>query len=135
MGHHKLRHKDLAGYRKRLLREQKGVCLLCNKKILKDPVLDHCHSTGKIRGVLHRQCNSSEGRVSRWASRCGINRDQFLINLLRYWSKTFHQNPLHPKHLTAYDKEVRLCKKKIRSLKTEVGKMRWKVRLQELEDK
>jgi hypothetical protein len=37
---------------------QNGKCPIC-LKALKRPSVDHCHSTGKIRGVLCRHCNSS----------------------------------------------------------------------------
>lgn len=41
-----------------LLEKQGGVCPLCQRE-LKRPSIDHCHSTGKIRGILCRHCNSS----------------------------------------------------------------------------
>ena len=34
-------------------------CQICSKET--DLVLDHCHDTGKIRGVLCRQCNMAIG--------------------------------------------------------------------------
>jgi hypothetical protein len=39
--------------------KQGGVCAVCNKR--KPEVLDHCHTTGRLRGVLCRQCNSAAG--------------------------------------------------------------------------
>ena len=36
-----------------------GPCSICKKDT--DKVLDHCHTTGKIRGVLCRQCNQAIG--------------------------------------------------------------------------
>ena len=33
-------------------------CWICNQKIIKDKVRDHCHITGKFRGSAHRECNS-----------------------------------------------------------------------------
>ena len=32
-------------------------CWICNEKIDKDKVRDHCHITGKYRGVAHSQYN------------------------------------------------------------------------------
>ena len=32
-------------------------CWICNEKIIKDKVRDHCHITGKYRGPAYRQCN------------------------------------------------------------------------------
>ncbi len=50
--------------------KQGGLCPLCNKPISlsvsgakSDYVVDHDHETGEIRGVLHRSCNSGEGKA------------------------------------------------------------------------
>ena len=50
--------------------KQDGKCQLCFKVIdLKvmgaksDYVVDHCHLTGEIRGVLCRGCNGADGRI------------------------------------------------------------------------
>ena len=32
-------------------------CWICNEKVIKDKVRDHCHITGKYRGAAHSQCN------------------------------------------------------------------------------
>ena len=63
-----------------LLKKQGGLCAVCNKSInvqtrgrSSDYALDHCHSSGEVRGVLHRSCNAAEGKVrhavSRWGSK------------------------------------------------------------------
>jgi hypothetical protein len=42
-----------------MLRSQNGFCLICaNSEKL---VIDHCHSTGKIRGLLCNRCNVAIG--------------------------------------------------------------------------
>lgn len=41
-----------------MLEKQKGKCPICTKR-LRRPSIDHCHITGKVRGVLCRHCNSS----------------------------------------------------------------------------
>lgn len=47
---------------------QQGLCALCGKPIdltvEREGVVDHDHDTGEIRGVLHRSCNSGEGKVA-----------------------------------------------------------------------
>ena len=46
----------------RMLSEQNGVCWICEEQ---DPhgrlAIDHCHTTGKIRGLLCRNCNRALG--------------------------------------------------------------------------
>lgn len=50
---------------------QKGLCAICNelpkpKKRLSAPdnfVIDHCHTTGKVRGLLCDDCNQVLGRA------------------------------------------------------------------------
>lgn len=58
----------------KLLNEQGGVCPLCGQPIditkKGEVVVDHDHTTGLIRGALHRSCNSGEGKafnaIGRW---------------------------------------------------------------------
>ncbi len=47
------------------LREQKDLCAFCKKPFTEDrpPVVDHCHSTKKLRGMVHRGCNTLIGQV------------------------------------------------------------------------
>ncbi len=40
--------------------QQKGLCAICSGKN-KSLVIDHCHSTGKVRGLLCTTCNTSLG--------------------------------------------------------------------------
>ena len=42
--------------------KQKGLCALCETRPAKS--VDHCHSTGKVRGVLCRQCNTGIGQLN-----------------------------------------------------------------------
>ena len=44
-----------------LLAKQGGVCAICAKPPAEPPVVDHCHGTGKVRGLLCRNCNSGLG--------------------------------------------------------------------------
>lgn len=42
-------------YRQRLAK-QNGLCALCGGT-MERPVVDHCHQTGKVRGILCHHCN------------------------------------------------------------------------------
>jgi hypothetical protein len=44
-----------------MLARQGGVCAICGKPPEKTLCVDHCHSTGRIRGLLCRQCNFGLG--------------------------------------------------------------------------
>lgn len=45
----------MADYRAMLAR-QNGACALCGGE-MKRPVVDHCHQTGRVRGILCHPCN------------------------------------------------------------------------------
>ena len=55
---------SLEEYDKYLL-ESKGKCKIC-KQDTKKLNLDHCHTTGKIRGVLCNMCNVAVGYYETW---------------------------------------------------------------------
>lgn len=60
----------------RMLKEQDGKCKLCNKeehvrgttpdKKPKRLAVDHCHKTGKVRGLLCHNCNVMLGQYEKW---------------------------------------------------------------------
>lgn len=43
-----------------MLTKQKGLCAICHKKMIKVNI-DHCHATGKVRGLLCPECNRGLG--------------------------------------------------------------------------
>lgn len=43
-----------------MLAAQRGLCLIC-RTLMNPPVVDHCHRSGKVRGLLCRNCNSALG--------------------------------------------------------------------------
>lgn len=55
----------------KLLDKQNGVCAICNKEekaksnggYTKSLAVDHCHTTGKIRGLLCQDCNLGIGKL------------------------------------------------------------------------
>lgn len=44
-----------------MVKDQKGTCLICLKVPKKRLVIDHCHKTGKVRGLLCDPCNVALG--------------------------------------------------------------------------
>lgn len=42
---------------KKLFEDQKGLCPICELPLGKKFHVDHDHSTGKVRGLLHPNCN------------------------------------------------------------------------------
>lgn len=111
----KITRGQLRTYALRILKEQDGLCALCGVAI--DPgvkgemVVDHDHTTGLIRGVLHRSCNAAEGKVAnaggRWGAKSMSYSDiiPWLENLLVYLKKAPHPY-IYPTHKT--DDEKRL---------------------------
>ncbi len=64
----------------RMNKEQNGVCKICNEPpALKTKwgrlAVDHCHTTGKVRGLLCYPCNTLLGNAndSRWRLRRAID--------------------------------------------------------------
>jgi hypothetical protein len=97
----KMKASEIKAYRENQLRRQKGICPLCLTPIeVEEATLDHCHVTGHVRQVLHRACNSAEGKILHWAGVRSRGDDPvlFLKNLLVYWAKSYTRNPLHPTH-------------------------------------
>ena len=46
---------------KNLMKKQDNLCPICLEKLPINYVIDHCHKTGKVRGLLCRRCNTSLG--------------------------------------------------------------------------
>ncbi|GAA2209316.1 hypothetical protein GCM10009850_047740 [Nonomuraea monospora] len=58
-----------------LLQQQGGVCAICGQdehgsESMSRLVVDHCHKTGKVRGLLCRKCNSAIGFFDDDPERC-----------------------------------------------------------------
>lgn len=134
----RIKATEIKEYRDKMYYEQKGICMLCGLKMTpKESVLDHCHRTGAIRGVLHTSCNGAEGRIQGaiFRSRAGnLPKDlvDFVKRLSVYWSKDYSKNVLHPKHLIPEEKELKRMQKYKRGLKTVQAKQRQDVKIEEL---
>lgn len=83
-----------------LWRRQGGKCPLCELRIDlsvtgkgSDYAMDHCHETGEVRALLHRSCNSMEGKVKEaigsWGSKSHKYEDVRRVarNLVQYWDE------------------------------------------------
>lgn len=131
----RLKPKEVAAYRKRLLAKQHGLCALCKLPI--EPgqdTLDHDHATGHCRGVLHRNCNQLDGRILAWAKRAYCAPDDFLEAIVAYWRQDYSHYALHPNHRSEAEKEIRLLRKRMRHLKTERAIQRYKDRIAALKE-
>lgn len=92
-----------------LAEKQGHRCDLCSLP-LRDPVLDHDHETGAIRGTLHRGCNSLLGKVENNYKRYGvINMAAFLNGAASYLQRhaTNRTGYLHNTHRTEEEKRDR----------------------------
>ena len=130
----KLRPKDLAAYRLEMLKKQGFQCPLCLNQIApEEACLDHDHDTGHIRFVLHRSCNSAEGRILSWAKRSRADdKYEFLKNLYDMHRKDYRSNPIHPTYLTPNEKEIKKLKKHQKKLKTQRGRDKVQVKIDAL---
>ncbi len=77
-----LKHRygiSIEDYNKMLI-DQNGLCEICNLTMEeKDICIDHCHSTKKVRGLLHRTCNAAIGLLKEDVS--------ILANAITYLNK------------------------------------------------
>ena len=101
--------KELTAWRKERLAQQAYRCMLCRLPLpLASAVADHDHKTGRLRGVLHRPCNSVLGSVENGAKRYGMPPHMlraFSHGLGQYLGQP--QKPLvYPTHRTPEQKRV-----------------------------
>lgn len=89
---------------------QQNRCALCQLPgVASDPVLDHCHVTGAVRGTLHRSCNSLLGKVENNAARFGVRSlPAFLHGAAGYLQRhaTNITGMIHPTYKTADEKRI-----------------------------
>lgn len=110
----RLTQSQIAVHRARLLKEQGGRCALCQLPCAdRLAVLDHDHSTGAVRGVLHRGCNSLLGKLENNAARYGVSSIGTFANGVAGYLRVHMVNVtnlLHPTYKT--DEEKRLLRNK-----------------------
>lgn len=101
----------LPKWRAATLAEQDGRCAICGLPITeKDPaVADHNHTTGQMRGVLHRSCNALGGVIENNRVRYGLRNEvqfvKFLAGLYPYLAKRRPDDaPTYPSYRTADEK-------------------------------
>lgn len=110
--------------RAKLQKKQNNRCLICRRDLRRlRAVLDHCHKTGFLRGVLCNNCNGIEGKISGLLKRLDVGNigfDQIIINM----ASLRHPNNLktkwiHPSAETLVERKTRIAKraKKLRSKK------------------
>ena len=95
--------------------KQGGNCAVCGLPISlqvmgnkSDYVVDHCHESGEIRGVLHRSCNAALGKIDNAAGRWGAKSMKYkdivpyLRRVVAYYD-SLEANPtglMYPDHKT-----------------------------------
>jgi uncharacterized NAD(P)/FAD-binding protein YdhS len=73
-----LTNNDISIIRQQLYDKQNGICFLCSHKI-KNPVLDHNHKTGIVRGCICAGCNRILGKIENNYRRYNITDQQLKI--------------------------------------------------------
>lgn len=106
----KLTASQVSAQRAKMLEQQGGLCLLCCDRIeVSEAVLDHCHTEGHCRGVLHRGCNSMLGVIENNRPRYLLRGPRLFAMLERvegYLSADATANPLHHTFKTDEQKRV-----------------------------
>lgn len=117
MGVRKLKASETAGVLKQLVKKQGNVCGICSKPFTSRDyaVLDHCHTSGFIRGALHNSCNGAEGRIKSKAQmgHTGVSPTDYVIGLAAYL--VVHKKVQYPlimhSHLNEDEKRLKRNKK------------------------
>ena len=107
----RLKTTEVSKTREELREAQGKLCALCSTPVSADQaVLDHDHSTGAIRGTLHRGCNALLGKVENNYKRYGVhNLAAFLAGVAKYLQKheANRTGLLHPSHKTEEERRVK----------------------------
>lgn len=102
----KVKPKEIKELREEYLRIQSNLCALCKDALdLSEAVLDHDHTSGRLRGVLHRGCNVMEGVITNNMRRNKIDEIRLgsILAHLQAYQKDL-KDLVHPTHLTPEEK-------------------------------
>lgn len=109
----RLKASEVAQARQDLYKLQGFRCLLCGQPIAPDEqVLDHDHTTGEVRGVLHRGCNAMLGHIENNRPRHRLvdvrKFAAFLSNVLPYIAYNLgpRTGMIYPTHKTEEEKRL-----------------------------
>lgn len=112
----RLTQSQLAEYREATWEKQGKTCALTGRPLLlENAVVDHCHTTGVVRGVLSRGANTMLGKIENHRTLAGLKSDRdltlFLSNVVGYISRgsALAMNPdatLYPTHRNADEKRL-----------------------------
>lgn len=120
-----LKQKDLPTLREKWFQEQNKKCPLFGKEYdISEMTLDHFHGLkselldesgkGLCRGVLHKQANSIEGKITNAFKRYGGNKHTDIISFLRNLADYLEFNKIHTEekwiHPTEEPKNPKLMK-------------------------
>jgi len=101
-----LKQKDLPELREKWFKEQGYKCPLFGKEYsINDMTLDHFHrlkseppdesGKGLCRGVLHKQANSIEGKITNAFKRYGGDKHTDIVSFLRNLANYLESNKIH----------------------------------------
>ena len=106
----RLTQAAVKGYREAKLKEQGGRCALTGYTLSPtEAVLDHCHTTGHCRGVLHRGINSLLGKIENNHKRYGVSLPMLRAiapAVAEYITRDYSANVYYPTHRTEDEKRV-----------------------------
>lgn len=113
-----INHRELKELRLKQYLEQKRICPILKQKIkFRDSVFDHKHRTkkekigedgkGLLRGVIHSQANTIEGKIERLYKRYGLAKFISLPELLRNIADYIENPPMEPKFIHPNEREFK----------------------------
>lgn len=111
----KMKYTEVKAYRQSQLLRQQNLCALCDEPIVDDAVLDHDHSNGTIRCVLHRGCNALLGKIENNLARNRVDLGRLAKisrNLITYITADPTTELLHPTYKTKEERTMAYKKKR-----------------------